>query len=1839
MSVTSNDKTASLQIEENVSLYLQPFEETAVFSIGRLNEQVAACDELLSRLENIENERKGLKRNEKQVTEKEEEIGEKYAESIKSTSNALNEAESAQADSETALSRLRDAIAKLKERHDALRLGQPLKEDLEYRDRVIEEKCIPYKAGIHSQETRIADIEKQLGTINETISLEKAELSTINSELDEFERGKIPARCLPLVEAARKKAADELEGKILELTERGKFLNLERAKLCSDRGKLEKEIAEALAKDKELKKVAPRGLFSKMASSAWWGSFSVDYEKKAKEATEKNRSLTLELDWRIRESYEVASKLEEFNSARTQVLVRAETAEQKNQHELCKIREAELPRKIKENESRFSELEAELKSRKKGLFEKKKELQEFMEQTTGIVIKERLEEIKRNLDKTVSGISAAESEVGLSRTRVLEITSSLEQIRRAEAEEKSVALKSVQSQLDGRRKALRSAEETLLADARNFGIEAAIGEIKGKVMQRRFELVSELNGFQQRDENAKPGNRKAPGAREKVGEKGFSPNEAPSQETAIATGNIYFDFYSNAEDKQNTKGRIFKGLGSQLEDLRRKLGQEFFPEAAPEGDFLTTFINEFFPEGFPQSYYISNLSVREGQPFLTLRPQMIGPRLACRLPKGKTLAICGRLWWEPESPVFQVQKIKEMSNLERRPFERLISVVVFSRSDNVFPLDKRRDNALSNELVSNLPLISVKTRDRLRDWHDYLDWKERLVHANLVGLRYLEVVLLEGGGVRFLTVCESESCFNQLRRILRSDELDAYDLDYSIDPWEFEFNEQQKNRGAELGDFVRFSAREQGPADLVFEGLPWDHPYFAYIDFRLPEDAQNEFDSIRNAGGTAEEAARGYLETVPRNGFLAVSIIGDISLIRRQRAELKELQEQSGYAPFLSSYLFDIKEAREPSVFRQIPNGQWFQPNLNDDQKLAVQKMISSPDLAMIQGPPGTGKTTMIAEATCQFAREGKKVLLVSQASLAVNNALERLVSHPAIRAVRLSRRERRNERAHPFSRERALETYYHNISDSCKNRMLDSWARADTQLKDLSEWLESVRLVSGDLDSLRDRAEHLADDLKKLNGNIEHLKDMGEVARSNAMQRADLEGFLAFLKGGDSFSGSVPDAILNTFYDRVIRILDRLPESGVRANDLWTERDYGSSSERSRFAVEALLNWRKKAAFKPQILGDLKRLQTADGDSVLSPEKALRLAELKRKFESTSKAMEEDESKVSEWQAIQKEIREIKRQGSGLDRETYSCLLNVEGSEMLRVLTSPESGRVEVVGLLEQIHGTLLGVETELTEAIDQVSDEIEKRIQDITVLDVDKEELRKLEGQHRLVSEQRREALLEISAKEKRLLEILERRPGKERSQKIAIPDLPGLLEDANRQLDDLKKLAKRNKVFREAWEPLLERWVKDLVDSETVRCDQEHFSETYVKACNVVGVTCTENRKTLEDEGHSSFDVVIVDEVSKATPTEIIMPLKMARTAILVGDHRQLPPLFNEHGGAWEEIVADRDEPGASEQDAASELNQENFDRFRKMVTASLFKEHFENAPDSLKSFLFTQYRMHPQIMGVVNQFYENRLKCGLADPDGRIPGSDSSGHRLHGLTLTGEQSRQYIVPERHVAWLDSTFDPCNKRHHERRAGTSRVNDLEGVLIAKALCDIELACREQGFGSNGKSRKEVGIVTFYGRQVRAIREAIRYAQEKRGIQFNAIEWDVNTVDRYQGQERPIILVSMVRNPAGTLSQRANTAQFERINVAFSRAQELLIVVGAGEVFCKYPVMLPNLDRPGKREIEVYRFIIDEIRRSGGYCTSDCILSPQEYKEFLPKQRANTRPTSSHTHRRGGK
>jgi superfamily I DNA and/or RNA helicase len=270
---------------------------------------------------------------------------------------------------------------------------------------------------------------------------------------------------------------------------------------------------------------------------------------------------------------------------------------------------------------------------------------------------------------------------------------------------------------------------------------------------------------------------------------------------------------------------------------------------------------------------------------------------------------------------------------------------------------------------------------------------------------------------------------------------------------------------------------------------------------------------------------------------------------------------------------------------------------------------------------------------------------------------------------------------------------------------------------------------------------------------------------------------------------------------------------------------------------------------------------------------------------------------------------------------------------------------------------------------------------------------------------------------------------------------------------------------------------------------------------------------------------------------------------------------------------------------------------------MVTASIFKKHFEEADHTIKGSLFTQYRMHPDIMNVINHFYEHRLACGIDDPN---------KERNHGLTIPSPEGLEFITPEKHAIWIDSSRDPLGQQHMEEQRGTSKVNFLEICIIVELLKKIDHECTRRGYSQ--EKRKSVGVISFYGKQIGEIRRQLKRHK------FESLRIDVNTVDRFQGKEKPIVLVSLVRNKKTRhKSKHAFVAQFERINVAFSRAQELLVILGAKDMFFDYEVRLPYLDKPGNRVRRVYQDIINQLDPKGCFWPSERVISARDYRTIV--------------------
>jgi len=331
----------------------------------------------------------------------------------------------------------------------------------------------------------------------------------------------------------------------------------------------------------------------------------------------------------------------------------------------------------------------------------------------------------------------------------------------------------------------------------------------------------------------------------------------------------------------------------------------------------------------------------------------------------------------------------------------------------------------------------------------------------------------------------------------------------------------------------------------------------------------------------------------------------------------------------------------------------------------------------------------------------------------------------------------------------------------------------------------------------------------------------------------------------------------------------------------------------------------------------------------------------------------------------------------------------------------------------------------------------------------------------------------------------------------------------------VDTTRKLAQEALARREANIPVEHREaVRAAVTAWTDALPHgEGIRRDYAESIQVFGVTCLRVPALWAMLREVRFDWVIVDEAAKATPAEVLVPLVMGRRFVLVGDHRQLPPFLDTQ----------------TEKDVAAA----GLDPAR--ARRSLFEDLFDKVPESNRRALRRQYRMHRSIGGFVGDLYYHDLgglETGVKDEE-----------RTLALARFGGPHR--------VFWLDVNG-------HEQPRGKSWWNQEEVEAILKLLkrCSAEL--RQNG------NDYSVGVIAAYSAQADRLRRFLRPQM------FPKLRLRLDTVDAFQGKQDDIIISSLVRVGA---SEHRFISDPRRLNVAFSRAKRLLVIVGSRSSALKSP------------------------------------------------------------------
>lgn len=900
--------------------------------------------------------------------------------------------------------------------------------------------------------------------------------------------------------------------------------------------------------------------------------------------------------------------------------------------------------------------------------------------------------------------------------------------------------------------------------------------------------------------------------------------------------------------------------------------------------------------------------------------------------------------------------------------------------------------------------------------------------------------------------------------------------------------------------------------------------------------------------------------------------------------------------PFLPTYLFSPQTLAQSST-EELKDPEWCLESLNDRQKLAVKRALASESIFLLQGPPGTGKTQVIAEITAQLTKQGKKVLISSETHKAIDNVFERLPKIPEIRPLRLI--PSINGKETSYSPEKLVDNFYLNICGNLEKQIKrfenfeETKAVFDEQMRGLRLDYEKVLKLKKAVAKIESERSAIVEKINRLNRELEEIRaEMTERKEREDMFRRTEKFIESYRFEGEGLAAEFIERYKSEVKNLLLGFACFEKMSLDKVGELIKLDDEEVRKELAHLLSEdALVQLKGRQQELRGILSNLR-----------DPE--------------TDEAPEEGDANYEEYKKYQSELKEIvgkiKVAQSGSN-------YNVSESAIYAILPAIIGNKI----LLKELPEELKMFKVKLQSIVFAMKSDIEKKLD-------------KVLNQEAEIFDRVNEKQIEISDHKRRYEELSEDKGVEEYGelnsalkQKITrfFRDFDIIKEYDSDNLEtafqiiaeEWNKLERNYKATREENKvkiPIYREIVKYLSQEDILEEDRAAYTRELYNSANVFGITCTSRDRftpaQLEELGRYGIesveirtvgiDVVIIDEVSKSSFLDLLIPILYGKTIILVGDHRQLPPMYD-----LRHMRAD-DFEGLDEDIITKEIN----DGYTKLYEECFFKTLYEKVPKEFKVMLNKQYRCHSHIMEVFNHFYGGSNKGLIV---GKKQQDDEKEHHLT-VRIKGNT---VIDPGHHIYFVD-----CDQKESSAFEGsTSKINEQEAQVAMTLLKELDMSCKE--LVSQRKiivdpskkidERPSVGIICTYGDQAGLIKKKRKY-QQFTGFSGKPDErLIISTVDDFQGDERDIILVSMVRNPAqGKRYDAEFIKKFERINVALSRARKLLIIVGSRKFLSEAGIIdLPDLDgehSQDKLNFPVYREIIDTINFRGRILTAKDVL-----------------------------
>ena len=304
------------------------------------------------------------------------------------------------------------------------------------------------------------------------------------------------------------------------------------------------------------------------------------------------------------------------------------------------------------------------------------------------------------------------------------------------------------------------------------------------------------------------------------------------------------------------------------------------------------------------------------------------------------------------------------------------------------------------------------------------------------------------------------------------------------------------------------------------------------------------------------------------------------------------------------------------------------------------------------------------------------------------------------------------------------------------------------------------------------------------------------------------------------------------------------------------------------------------------------------------------------------------------------------------------------------------------------------------------------------------------------------------------------------------------------------------------------------------------QEALYSVLLNFVDVVGATCIgiNTNKFFKDV---SFDVVIVDESGQIQLHNLAVPLSRAPKAILVGDHKQLPPIVNQ------ELIDEVEARGEAE----------SVDIDTQLLEKSWFELLWDSAPNDRKVMLDTQFRCPAVISNYISTaFYEGKYFAGKG---------------------MAEKLPLFSFLNSPLVFIDTSNLPQHSRQETTSRGADERDQVAGNVLETRLV-LNMLTRALESDSNLGAQREIGIIVPYKLHVQEIQREIAKLQQNGQLQAltSPLGELVASVDSYQGQERDLIIFPFTRS--NSQGKVGFLKDWRRLNVAMTRAKRQLVMIG---------------------------------------------------------------------------